>query len=562
MAGVMLPALLLIGAGLSTVRASDYEMRADVASGVGVCTLMWYGSGLHTVYATAGQPAPVGQSVSEFLRLDAGFIPPVASWWESEGSLMMWDYPLLSRFYDTFDQSTAEAETAYVKISDSDDVLNAFLIASNGAAWEAYEMEREDPLSSWWKAPPPVNQIHPGAEIRYYFEATDGVGNVSCYPSEAPGENFEFSLLPIHGSTEDPGILLVDKHGAAVLGEYGTYDHTSEYYHREALDILGFDYDVFDVRAPGVSIYGEAPDTSGMKYYDTQVWFTSDLKTNVVSQTEIWSLVEWLNRSSAGKTRNLMLSGNDFNSYASSDTLSFFVEIWLATEFVSDTAAGGYGDVIGLDHWDYPGWSDCSLVVEDPNDYDVIGPVPGIPGASSIASYFVPGLFELPAAVVYEHATLGYRVANLGFGFELMRLDVFDPIPSPNSGLEHRVNFMNQIMVEFFGKEPEGDGTGVPDDVVGRSWLAPPSPNPFNPTTTIRFCIGVGGRTDVRIYDVSGRVVRTLVDGQLPAGEHEVVWNGRTNAGGGAASGVYFVRLELRGDSGTFVSQRKAVLLQ
>jgi hypothetical protein len=561
MAGVMLPALLLTGAGLLDVCASDCEVRADVAGGAGVCTETWYGSGLHTVYAAAGQPAPVGQSESALLRLNAGFIPPVASWWESDGPPMTWEYPLLCRFYDTFDLSTAEAQTARIRISHPDGVGSAFLLASDGAAWETYEMEREGPWSSWWEAPPPLGQIHPRAKIRYYFKATDGVGNVSCYPSGAPDECFEFSVLPVHGSTEDPGILLVDKHGAAVLGDDGTYGHTSEYYYREALDILGFEYDVFNVRVPGSLVYGQGPDTSGMKYYDTQVWFTSDLETNVASQTEIYSFIMWLSESGPDRARNLMISGNDFNASVASDTLSFLLT-WMATEFLGDTVAGGYGDVIGLDHWDYPSWSDCSLVEEDPNDYDVIGPYTGIPGASSIAAYFVPEVFELPAAVAYYHPTLEYRTVNLGFGFELMRRDVFDPIPSPNSGLEHRVNFMNQIMVEFFGKEPDTTGTGVPDDVVGRSWLAPPSPNPFNPTTMIRFCLGVGGRTDVRIYDVSGRVVRTLVDAELPAGEHEVVWNGKSDAGSSAASGVYFIRLEICGDSGVFVGGRKAVLLQ
>jgi len=56
--------------------------------------------------------------------------------------------------------------------------------------------------------------------------------------------------------------------------------------------------------------------------------------------------------------------------------------------------------------------------------------------------------------------------------------------------------------------------------------LAQNSPNPFNPTTTIRFTTPASGVVNVAIYDVNGRLVRTLVDGPVAAGYHEVVWSG------------------------------------
>ncbi len=72
-------------------------------------------------------------------------------------------------------------------------------------------------------------------------------------------------------------------------------------------------------------------------------------------------------------------------------------------------------------------------------------------------------------------------------------------------------------------------------------------PNPFNPQTTITFDVGGEPGTvcevNLAIYDVRGRLVRTLVDGKLEAGRHSVVWDGR-NSGGRMASGVYFYNLE------------------
>src|SRR5262249_46075873 len=57
-------------------------------------------------------------------------------------------------------------------------------------------------------------------------------------------------------------------------------------------------------------------------------------------------------------------------------------------------------------------------------------------------------------------------------------------------------------------------------------------PNPLNPRTTFAFSLPVAGRARLNIFDVRGRLVRTLVDGQFPAGRHEVIWDG-TNANGG-----------------------------
>jgi hypothetical protein len=63
-------------------------------------------------------------------------------------------------------------------------------------------------------------------------------------------------------------------------------------------------------------------------------------------------------------------------------------------------------------------------------------------------------------------------------------------------------------------------------------------PNPFNPKTSLRFNITRPGHVSLKIYDASGRVVTTLVDGYRVPGEHTVAWNGT-----GVASGVYFARL-------------------
>ena len=68
-------------------------------------------------------------------------------------------------------------------------------------------------------------------------------------------------------------------------------------------------------------------------------------------------------------------------------------------------------------------------------------------------------------------------------------------------------------------------------------------PNPFNPMTTIKFDLPRQSQVSLRIYDVAGRLVRTLVDELKPAAAHSVVWNGQDNNGRQAASGVYYYQL-------------------
>jgi hypothetical protein len=73
------------------------------------------------------------------------------------------------------------------------------------------------------------------------------------------------------------------------------------------------------------------------------------------------------------------------------------------------------------------------------------------------------------------------------------------------------------------------------------------APNPFGSGTALRFYLPSAGQARLSIYDVSGRLVRVLVDGELPAGGHEAIWDGRDASGRGMGSGTYFARLLANG---------------
>jgi hypothetical protein len=83
-------------------------------------------------------------------------------------------------------------------------------------------------------------------------------------------------------------------------------------------------------------------------------------------------------------------------------------------------------------------------------------------------------------------------------------------------------------------------------------------PNPFNPVTQVRFSLGAPAAVTLRVYDVLGRVVATLLDGEeLDEGDQEVTFDARA-----LASGVYLYRLEAASGPEHFSSTRKMMLLR
>jgi hypothetical protein len=84
-------------------------------------------------------------------------------------------------------------------------------------------------------------------------------------------------------------------------------------------------------------------------------------------------------------------------------------------------------------------------------------------------------------------------------------------------------------------------------------------PNPFNPTTKISFVLPEAEAVTLQIFDMQGRLVRSLLDGEnRPAGRSEMIWNGLSDEGRSVASGTYFYRVE----AGEFEAVRKMALVR
>jgi hypothetical protein len=105
----------------------------------------------------------------------------------------------------------------------------------------------------------------------------------------------------------------------------------------------------------------------------------------------------------------------------------------------------------------------------------------------------------------------------------------------------------------------------VPNVIPSAFRLGNSYPNPFNPSTTIRFDIAKSAIAEISVYNILGQKVSTLVSQDLKAGAYTTVWNGTSNEGNSVASGIYFVRMTARSlETGAeqFSALQKVVLMK
>jgi len=169
-------------------------------------------------------------------------------------------------------------------------------------------------------------------------------------------------------------------------------------------------------------------------------------------------------------------------------------------------------------------------------------------------------------------ATYGVQVA-LGNNFETIVEDV-----TGISGNSHSVGGLDPLTVYSWRVRAEVDatpgawsaretfetsvGTAVGDDAesglptafaLGQNY-----PNPFNPSATIEYELPQRAHVKLEVLNLLGQRVRMLVDEEIPAGAHNVVWEGRSSEGKAVASGVYFYRIV----ADDFLDTKKMLLLK
>jgi immune inhibitor A len=336
-----------------------------------------------------------------------------------------------------------------------------------------------------------------------------------------------------------PEVLLVDDDDHAV----GVSDYAAVY--EKALDLNGTVYDLWDKQAK--------PDPSvPLSSYPIIVWFTGDHRTSLLSSQDVTDLTDYLD--GGGK---LFLTSQDAAEKLSSGTASDSL-------FLADYLHAGY-----------EGTCDKYLareVIENPQPdtlYTFFGStcapanqtsldVLSAEGSASPMMKYADG-FTAPTDLVAGIKYAGdFKVVLFGFGLEGVDSCGQDPFGHPASKPElvmQRV--LNWLRGTSDVPEREEESVNRPRDI----FLDQNQPNPFNPITSIQYSVygrQAPTRATLKVYNIAGRLVRTLVDKEVPPGDYSVTWDGKDEGGNQVSSGVYFYQLKARDQTQT----KKMVLLK
>jgi hypothetical protein len=145
-----------------------------------------------------------------------------------------------------------------------------------------------------------------------------------------------------------------------------------------------------------------------------------------------------------------------------------------------------------------------------------------------------------PIAIRYDQGT--YKTVFMAAAFEGI------PLVATASDPNNQKTVMKRILDWFIPtvSTDVNPGTGA---ATAKISLAQNAPNPFSSTTSLSFALPKSGPVSLSVYDVSGRLVSTLVNRPMDAGNHQVVWDGRDSGGNMVANGVYLLRLQAGGET-------------
>jgi hypothetical protein len=341
-----------------------------------------------------------------------------------------------------------------------------------------------------------------------------------------------------------PTVLVVDDDGGAAFDTFYT----------NTLDSMGVAFDSWDMSVMG-------PITDQLVYpsfYQAVIWMSGNETNNILTTEDLAVLTTYM-----GTGGRLILSGQNIvqDLYNGGSPDAFLTEVLHIT--MQDSNATGRmlfgvdGDLLGdqLERALISGGNGAN----NQTSPDIIALQP-----DSLArpwlTYVTP--FGATAGVWMEEIGPSFsylsRVVVLGFGFEAVNRT------NPTDTLTVTRGEMMDIMLGFL--EPGvGIGDGGPVGEVGMPKafaLGQNYPNPFNPSTTIEFTVpdNQPGAENVllKIYNLRGQLVKTIVDDNMESGRYVVRWDGRSSNGAAVSSGIYIYRITV----GDHVAARKMVLLK
>ena len=413
-----------------------------------------------------------------------------------------------------------------------------------------------------------------GYMIEYYFSAMDNSATETALPrwARSGGPYFEFTCLP----TKNSDILYVDD--CSGIGSFA--GAAEEYWGDFFRQNLMFQPDRYDVSDPASAV-SNGPGSRAKNYqltdqYQMIIWDSGELTSATISDGTVDSdksndcemLIEWMDLSNHRCALWVCGDGiaNDLNSRWAPQALGLMSTrcgVTLVNDGYFDLAGGLVGS--GVVNPLITGDAEAGVFVHVgvPDMFYAMGGCPDInrfdvlektAGGQYALRYPSTGPTNRYAGI--SHATAnsgGYDVRTMWFGFSYMSIG-----DDGKSGPIDRYH----VACDFFhwtsniGGPCDAALTAVENPLANR--LAQNFPNPFNPLTTIHYDMKEKGLVRIKIYNVAGELVRTLVNDVKDAGAYSLPWDGRNNAGADVASGIYFYKMETKGFSAT----KKMVILK
>ncbi len=261
-----------------------------------------------------------------------------------------------------------------------------------------------------------------------------------------------------------------------------------------------------------------SPGQDLLNSYPIVIWYSGDAAENTLTEIDQVALAAYLENGG-----NLFLSGQNIGDEIGD---SYFYTVYLHAQHIQDSFNGEMylnglaDDPIG----------DNLLVNIDGFNQDSPGVIIPLEEAHRVFNYGESQTHG--GAIRFENEN--YKVVYFSFGFEA--------VDRAGDGV-NRAELMDRILAYLdltLAVEEEPAVVDIPD----KFHFEQNYPNPFNPSTVLTFNLPVATQVSLKIYDVSGKLVRTLLDGNKEAGYHSITWTGKNDRGQAMSSGMYFYKLE------------------
>jgi len=393
-----------------------------------------------------------------------------------------------------------------------------------------------------------------GNTLKYYIRAQDSLGNTGYLPEDAPGEYFSFQLLP----GDNCEVLL------AYSGSQD-YQRVELPLYQARLDSLNITYDTYN--------WEEYDSYSFPASYKTILAYASTGGSGVKGETFASALMGFLDQGTVSAPKNLFLASDGWasgqhghhNDYPQTKLLNGYLRTWYAPTgggggtnglagpdvytYVDGTILCRPASPIGVPWEEYPVYAnspDCIFSYETcPDWYADEMPYPEIGAVNA---------FTFEDGPIDGHAYLYNGVCATAVELPIYKAFYFSFDYSQLTDPQQSAAFLADLM-DWFGVETAAqDNLATPPAFA----LLGNHPNPFNPSTSIKFSLAKASRAELNVYNIKGQKVKTLANSLFQAGNHTLVWDGCSDEGENLASGVYLLRME----AGKFRQTRKMTIMK